>query len=446
MDRISILQHIQKNSNLLSLPQILSEVLQEVGKEDFSPDSLAKIILKDPSLTSRVLKLSNSAFYHRMSEIKTVHQAISLMGVTTVKCLALSSSIFHPEKISRDSGIDAKEFFCYVLSVGAAARKIAETVNFRSSEEAFIAGLLHDVGLMFFLYNYPKEYRTLIGNRRGDATLVEAEQELFGIDHSDISYHMAEAWGLPADTCEAIRGHHKWAPHEEGSQLKSIVRIAVLLTSDRFSGYELSLEDRLSQITTTAEQLALTKEQIDEISGALLRDAFEIAEYLGVDIGDIETMLISANQEIWKTYLIVENLFKERQELSQSLLEEERARGAMESKNIAMATLSHYLNNAIMAIYGRSQIMRLFLSKGKTDRLLEQLPNSLQSIDNAVKKVVAVLDEMKEISPIGEQEYYSMSKALNIDDRIASRLEQMNEEGHWDELIERPSRTTPAGC
>ena len=94
MDRISIIENIRTNNKLLSLPQVLSEVLKEVGKEDSSPDSLARIILKDPSLTGRVLRLSNSSFYHRFSDIKTVNQAVSVLGVTTVKCLALSSSIF----------------------------------------------------------------------------------------------------------------------------------------------------------------------------------------------------------------------------------------------------------------------------------------------------------------------------------------------------------------
>ncbi len=96
MKKISIVDQIRRDSDLLSLPQVLSEVLKEVGKEDFSANKLADIILKDPSLTSRVLKMSNSSFYQRFAEIKTVHQAISVLGATTVKCLALSTSVFRP--------------------------------------------------------------------------------------------------------------------------------------------------------------------------------------------------------------------------------------------------------------------------------------------------------------------------------------------------------------
>ncbi len=123
MDKITILEQIRTKNNLLSLPQVLSEVIVETSKDDFSVDKLGDIILKDPSLTGRILKMSNSSFYNRLSEIKTVHQAISVMGVTTVKCLALSSSIFHPEKIEKDTGVDAKKFFAYILSVASASKK-----------------------------------------------------------------------------------------------------------------------------------------------------------------------------------------------------------------------------------------------------------------------------------------------------------------------------------
>jgi len=161
-----------------------------------------------------------------------------------------------------------------------------------------------------------------------------------------------------------------------------------------------------------------------------------MAEYLGLDIGDYEEMLAKANQEIWQSYLTIENLFKERQELSRKLLVEERNRGAIESKNIAMATLSHYLNNAAMAIYGRSQIMRMLSDKGNNEKLIEQIPTSLDTIDNAVKKIVAVLEEMKKISPIDEVDFYNVSKAMNIDDRINERMSEMIEDSRWNAQVE----------
>src|SRR3972149_12075140 len=97
MNKIDLVDEIRRRDDLLSLPQALSEVFREMGRPDFSSDALASIILKDPSLTGRILKLANSAFYQRFSGIATVNKAIQMLGVTTVKCLALSSSIFNPD-------------------------------------------------------------------------------------------------------------------------------------------------------------------------------------------------------------------------------------------------------------------------------------------------------------------------------------------------------------
>ena len=156
---------------------------------------------------------------------------------------------------------------------------------------------------------------------------------------------------------------------------------------------------------------------------------------MGLDIDRIDDMLIQANKEIWRTYLVVENLYRERQELTDKLLREERAKGAMESKNIAMATLSHYVNNATMAIYGRTQLISKFLAEGQNDRVISTLQSSIEVMEKSVLKISAVLAEIKDISPIDDIEFYEMSQAMKVDDRIERRMNQMLEEPHG-ELVE----------
>lgn len=434
MDKITILDKIRSNNNLFSLPQVLSEVIIETTKDDFSADKLGDIILKDPSLTGRILKMSNSTFYNRLSEIKTVHQAIAVMGVTTVKCLALSSSIFHPEKVEADTGIDSKKFFAYILSVAAASKKIATTIEFKSPEEAFIAGLLHDVGLMYLMHYHPDLIVKIMKRSNEGKQISEIENELIGIDHAEISKAITEAWKLPNEIIEAVSDHHNTDKLLD-NEIQNIVKLAVLLTNDRFTGYEISLEDRLTGIAVLSEQLNLKQEEIDVISSSLLNETLEFAEYLGVDIGNIEQMLTTANQEIWKSFLCIENLFKERQELTKNLLDEERNRGAIESKNIAMATLSHYLNNAVMAIFGRTQLVRMYLAKDQQDIVIEKMPEMIDKIEQSVRKIVAVIEEMKEVSPIDQKKFDSMSKAMNIDDRIENRLSRMEEDTNLHESL-----------
>ncbi|MEK7775659.1 MAG: HDOD domain-containing protein [Candidatus Zixiibacteriota bacterium] len=428
MNRKIILEQISRNDKILSLPQVLAQVLEAVSNEDLSPDALARIILRDTALTGRLLRLANSPYYRRFAGIKTVHQAVSLLGVTTVKCLALSSSVFHPEKISKESGINAKSYFTYALSVASASEKIATTLEMHSTEEAAIAGLLHDIGILFFLHHYPREYRRIVEKKVQAKTLLDAEIEVFGINHCEIGSELAKSWKLPSYIAETIADHHSTDVTSKNDRLGNIVRLAVHMATDQFSGYAPGLEHRLANIKEGANALGLTQDQLDAISTKMLASTVELSKYLGVDIGEIEDMLMGANEEIWKSYLLIENLFKERQELSQNLLEEERARGAVQQKNVAMATLSHYLNNAVMAISGRSQLMRLYLDKGNTEKLLGGMTGALQTIDNATKRIVAVLEEMKDISPIDRVDFYNMSEAMNIDERIERRLEIMHTE------------------
>lgn len=426
MDKKSIIEHIKQNDQILSLPQTLSEILTEVGKEDFSPDSLSRIILKDPSLTGKILQLANSSFYHQLGQIKTVQQAVSILGMTTVKCMALSTSVLHPDKIAAESGVDPKSFFIYVLSIAAASEQLSKCMGHQASEEAFVAGLLSDIGVLYFLHHYPKEYSVVVGGKTSGTNLIEAEREVFGTDHVEIGLLLATTWGLPDYVLLAIGGHHDISEIREDHPLTNAVRLAVQLTADGFSGFTRPIEQRLEDVNRIVDDFDVSREKVDEVSMSMLPKTAEIAEFVGVDIGNVEELLGRANQEIWKSYLTIDRLFKERKELTRKLLEEERARGAEEAKNVAMATLSHYLNNASMAVFGRSQLIRMHLRRGQTDRILATLPTDLEVIDNAVKKIVAVLAEMKEISPIDSKRLNKLSEALNLDDRIQERMSKLD--------------------
>lgn len=224
--------------------------------------------------------------------------------------------------------------------------------------------------------------------------------------------------------------------------MTNILSLATLLTNNSFEHYGWDPLERMTWTGELAGTLGLSKADVESISSTLLAEALQAAEFLDADIGSVEDLLTRANKEIWRTYLIVHNLYQERQELSQKLLKEERAKGAIESKNIAIATLSHYVNNAAMAMYGRTQLLRQRFNKGDVQRTLEILPTSLNVIDNAIRKTVAVIAEIKEISPIDDVEFYNMSQAMNLDDRIERRMKELaNDSGlvlPGDDVFETP--------
>jgi signal transduction histidine kinase len=121
----------------------------------------------------------------------------------------------------------------------------------------------------------------------------------------------------------------------------------------------------------------------------------------------------------------MENLFKEREELNKKLIEQERVEAAVAAKEEALSTLSHYLNNAVMIISGQSQLIRIMKDNNQIDKLLNKIPSSMDEIQKSVDKIIAVMDVLKEISPLNHNEYFSYSRALNIDDRISKRLKKI---------------------
>jgi signal transduction histidine kinase len=155
----------------------------------------------------------------------------------------------------------------------------------------------------------------------------------------------------------------------------------------------------------------------------MLDETISIAGTFGIDVGNSNDLLNRANRELCKSYLMIENLFKERSELSGKLLEEERLAGMIRSKNIAIATLSHYLNNVATAISGRVQLMQISLGNGDLIDKSGKLPNALGVIERSITRVLAVLAELKSLSRFDTEDFYNDSDALNIDERIKERME-----------------------
>jgi len=426
MDKTKIIELIRKERDLLSLPQVLSELLHAIDTSNLRSDLLADIILKDPALTGRLLRLANSPFYQRYAHPTNVHQAIQVLGFATVKCLALSSSILNPARFKDVVHIDPKSFFSGVLSVAVAAEKVANAARIKATEEAFICGLLHDLGVLFFVHHYPAQYKDVVARKGKSDSLTEGEKTTFGIDHTEVGRELASRWNLPADICSAIGDHHDCQSSPAGKSLSTVLKLAVLLCHETVEGYDPDPIVKLHGIEKMREALGLSSEQLETIISTIMPDTIKLSSFLDADIGTVDEILARANKEMWRSFLTVQNLFRERQELSRQLLLEERHRGAIESKNIAIATLSHYINNAAAGWYGHIQLVRQRLDQHDDARLAKDLPGSLDVMENAIKRILAVIAEIKEISPIDEVSFYHMSQAMNIDERVAKRLSNMS--------------------
>ncbi|MFP4416466.1 MAG: HDOD domain-containing protein [Fibrobacterota bacterium] len=195
---------------LPTLPTVVSKMIELVDNPKTSAASLAWLISTDQSLTARILKLANSAYYGFSREISTVNMAIVVMGFNAVKDMGLSLSVFDMFKKSAPAGsFDISRFWEHSIGCGIASRLLAQRYQHRIAGEAFVAGLLHDIGKVILdQYAYEDFVKIMSLASSCAATLDEAEESVIGVGHATVGEWLAEKWRLPIIITQSIRYHH----------------------------------------------------------------------------------------------------------------------------------------------------------------------------------------------------------------------------------------------
>jgi len=221
---------------LPTLPTVVAKMITLVDNPRTSASTLARLIAADQALTARVLKLANSAYYGFSREISTVNMAIVVLGFNTVKDMGLSLSVFDAFKSGRQNDrFDLTRFWEHSIACGIAARLLARTCLPRFTGEAFVTGLLHDIGKVILNQYFPAEFEEIIMLQEGDVTLEEAEEQVIHTHHAQIGAWLAEKWNLPRIISQTLLYHHEpWATEKE-SVFSSLVYLADHLC--HISGY-----------------------------------------------------------------------------------------------------------------------------------------------------------------------------------------------------------------
>lgn len=191
-----------------SLSTTVGKVLEICSRTDASPNELNKVISLDPVLTGQVLKLINSAYYSLMNKVTSLTRAITMLGMNTVKNMALSTAIISTVSGAKKSkALPTSKFWAHSIATGVCAKLLARAngVPVLECEEYFVAGLLHDLGKIPFGDEYSD---VLIRARKEQLPLIEVEREVLGIDHQQVGRLIAEKWTLNEAMSNAICFHH----------------------------------------------------------------------------------------------------------------------------------------------------------------------------------------------------------------------------------------------
>ncbi|MEW6669741.1 MAG: HDOD domain-containing protein [Thermodesulfobacteriota bacterium] len=217
-------------SKMPSLSTTVMKVMEVCNKPNTSPNDLNRVISLDPVLTGRVLKLINSAYYALPNQITSLTRAIIMLGLNTVKNLALSAAILQSVG-GKDSfrALSMDDFWTHSIAVGVTSKALSAQKRIPASlrEEYFVSGMLHDLGKIPLSNRYPEEYLQAMDlARAGESALCLAEQQIFGVDHCRVGRMIAEKWELSGVLGDSLVHHHD--PDQADAENRPVVLIVCL--------------------------------------------------------------------------------------------------------------------------------------------------------------------------------------------------------------------------
>jgi putative nucleotidyltransferase with HDIG domain len=197
--------------NLPSLPELYLEIAEALQSPTASAQRIADIASKDPAISAKLLQLSNSAFFGFSHKVFSVDEAVQLLGVGVIQSLAMAVPIFTSFSRTKCPGFPIDQVWEHSLQTALLARRIASHHLNDSflGEQAFCAGMLHDLGKIILADGLPEEYGAVFGESRDTQTpLFEEERKHFHATHAEVGAYLLALWGLPIPLVEAVANHH----------------------------------------------------------------------------------------------------------------------------------------------------------------------------------------------------------------------------------------------
>ncbi len=233
MDADNMMHTLTSFKDLPTLPVIALEINRLLASDTTSVNNLSRIIAKDQAIVSKLLKLVNSSFFGVRSKVSSVEEAVVRLGFNSVRNVVVSVSIFesltlaHPE----DLGFSLVEFWEHSIAVAVTSRYLSEKTGLQDPDDCFVAGLLHDIGLIVIARCFPESLVNILRKiKERNVSLYDIEKEVLPIRHNKIGEILAKKWQLPSSVCDALKYHH--APNRSAAnpELLTLIHLGDVIT------------------------------------------------------------------------------------------------------------------------------------------------------------------------------------------------------------------------
>ena len=265
---------IQEISHIATLPEVTMKIIKLVEDPDSTAQDLNNVISNDPALGARILKVVNSAFYGLPGQIGSINRAIVLLGLNAVKNIAIAASLaklFRGGKIAPN--FDARDLWQNAIASACATRLLAEKVQLGLPDEAFLSGLIHDIGIMVEIQARRNQFVEVLQKLDEDPTksLLQAETEVMGATHEQFGAGLCKLWKFPQSFQYVTGFHHRPTELAEGQRaLTGLVHVADVITKQLGIGFTAGTQTNevdpalLKELGLTEGHLQQVAEQLPE--------------------------------------------------------------------------------------------------------------------------------------------------------------------------------------
>ena len=257
---------------LPAMPAFAAKAFEAASDPGSQASDFVKIISSDEAISSRIIRIANSVYFYRGTPADDIEKAVANIGLDELRALLAASMLKNLLRVKTNA---RKQVWANAISTAMLARKLTRMVPNVSAGEAFLGGLVHDVGKLVMLErNGPLYDKVIMEVSGGEKTFCEAEDETFEVDHVEVGQWVAESWCFPASTIEAIAYHHKPWPKQIGSMKASknlglLIKVADTFTHHAGFGHPMSYmpfrEAIADDFTRAKQELNLSDQEADSV-------------------------------------------------------------------------------------------------------------------------------------------------------------------------------------
>ncbi len=261
---------INEVAHIATLPEITVRIVDLVENPTSTAQDLHMLISNDPALSARVLKVVNSAFYALPGQIGSINRAIVLLGLNAVKNIAVAASLaklFRGGKLCPEFA--ARDLWEHSIAVAVGSRLLSQEAGFDLDDEAFLGGLVHDMGIMVEMQVRRGKLIQVVERLGDDKTFRQAEVEVFSVTHEQYGQALCDKWKFPSFLGQVAGYHHRPAEVPgEAKALVAVVHVADVIAARSGIGFSRTV-DSLEFDPAAIDMLKLTPEQIESIEKQL---------------------------------------------------------------------------------------------------------------------------------------------------------------------------------